>query len=244
MRVRIPPGVPIHLKSENTTISYKKKYNKSIGIELQTFNPITKNQEKAFKQYGDKNLVLYGTAGTGKSFISMYLALSDVLNNKNNNFNRLVIFRSVVPSRDMGFLPGDADEKSSVYEVPYRGITAELCKRGDAYEVLKAKGIIDFSTTSFNRGITINNSIVIVDEIQNMNFVELHTIITRVGENTKILFCGDYHQCDLVGKSGILDFIKILKNMPSFSLIEFGIDDIVRSNLVREYIITKENIGL
>jgi phosphate starvation-inducible protein PhoH len=216
------------------------------GLQLKHIKPLTNNQVKTFDSYAkDKNLMLHGTAGTGKTFILMYLALNEILS-EYSTFNKIVIIRSVVPSRDMGFLPGSAATKAAVYEAPYYGICSELFGRGDAYDILKNKGLIEFQTTSFVRGITFNNAIVIVDELQNLSFHENDSIITRVGENCKILFCGDFRQTDLdkdSEKSGILKFMRILKQIKSFDSVEFNKNDIVRSELVKQYIIAKEDLG-
>lgn len=220
------------------------EYNKkpALNLKLRDINPKTKNQEAVFKDFTNgKNLLIHGLPGTGKSFISLYLALSEIENFK--SFEKVTIIRSVVPSRDMGFLPGSIKEKSQVYEMPYQAICNELYGRGDAYGILKTKGVIDFQTSSFLRGLTLDNSIVIVDECQNMTFQELSTIITRVGSNSKIIFCGDYRQTDLKyddEKFGIFYFMRILKTMSKyFSAVEFSEEDIVRSGLVKDFIIKK-----
>jgi predicted ribonuclease YlaK len=215
------------------------------SLELKTIQPKTKNQELIFKEFiNGKNLLIHGLPGTGKSFLSLYLALSDI--EEYREYSSVTIIRSVVPSRDMGFLPGSITEKSKIYEAPYKSICSELYGRGDAYEVLKQKGIINFETSSFLRGMTLDNTIIIVDECQNMTYSELCTIITRAGNNTKILFCGDYRQTDLKWddeKSGIFQFMKILNRMNKyFSCIELEEDDIVRSGLVKDFIIKKTQI--
>ncbi|CAB5221383.1 PhoH Phosphate starvation-inducible protein PhoH, predicted ATPase [uncultured Caudovirales phage] len=207
---------------------------------LKEIDPITDNQEIVFKDFfNGKNLLIHGLPGTGKSFISLYLALSEIQNFK--TYQNITIIRSVVPSRDMGFLPGSIKEKSKIYELPYQAICAELYGRGDAYEILKSKNLIDFQTSSFLRGLTLDNSIIIVDECQNMTFQELSTIITRTGEHARIIFCGDYRQTDLKysdEKKGIMDFMAILKRMNKyFTSIEFNEEDIVRSGLVKDFII-------
>ena len=211
------------------------------NLKLARITPITENQRRTFDLYDDdKNLLLYGTAGTGKTFCALYLALEELLS-KQSEYNKVVIVRSVVPTRDMGFLPGSAREKALVYESPYYSICTELLGRGDAYELLKRKGVIEFMTSSFVRGITLKDCIVIVDEFQNMNFEELHSVITRVGENCKIIFSGDCNQNDLRREeSGFYKFVKILSGMNSFGIVEFDIEDIVRSKMIKEYIIRKE----
>lgn len=217
-------------------------------FQLRNVEPLTENQRKAFESYFDdnKNLLLHGIAGTGKTFLSMYFALKDVLDN-NTNFKKVVIVRSVVPTRDMGFLPGNQAEKSKVYEAPYFSICTELFGRGDAYDILKNKKIIDFVTTSFIRGITLNNTIIIVDETQNLTLHELDSVITRIGKNCKVIYSGDFRQSDLTKeqeRNGLRDFMRILDNMKSFEYVEFDQNDIVRSSIVKEYIITKDKLKI
>jgi len=219
-----------------------QQQKKQAAFILKDIEPITRNQELVFRDFSNgKHLLIHGLPGTGKSYISLFLALSEIENFK--SYRNITIIRSVVPSRDMGFLPGSIKEKSKIYELPYQAICAELYGRGDAYEVLKNKGLIDFQTSSFLRGLTIDNSIVIVDECQNMTFQELSTIITRIGNNSRIIFCGDYRQTDLKysdEKVGIFSFMEILHNMTKyFSCVEFQIEDIVRSGLVKDFIIKK-----
>lgn len=224
-----------------------KHHLKKVRIDdLLTFSPITSTQEKTFQAYHDnKHLLLHGIAGTGKTFMSLYLALEEVLD-PSNVYDDVFIVRSVVSTRDIGFLPGDEQEKVSIYEAPYRSICRELFGMKDAYDSLKQQNNIKFMSTSFIRGITINNAVVIVDECQNLNFHELDSIITRVGKNSKIIFCGDYTQTDLTrenDKRGILNFMKILNSLDEFETIEFNIDDIVRSDFLKSYIIAKYKLG-
>jgi phosphate starvation-inducible PhoH-like protein len=210
-----------------------------------TIKPLTENQKKVFEQFNQgKNLLLHGLAGTGKTFVSMYLALEELF--ESEDYNKVVLIRSVVPTRDMGFLPGNAKEKSKMYELPYYNICNELFGRGDAYEILKMKQIIEFQTTSFIRGTTYNDCILIVDEMSNMTFHELDSVITRVGQNCRIIFCGDFRQSDLLKtqeKRGLIDFMRIVQRLDNFAHCEFTEDDIVRSGLVKEYIIAKDRLG-
>ena len=215
--------------------------------DLITVGPLTENQKTAFEAYkkDNKSLILHGSAGTGKTFISIYLSLEQVLEKSNRQYNKLYVIRSVVPTRDIGYLPGDKQEKIEVYEDPYMSICAELFECKDAYEKLKQQGVIEFLPTSFVRGITFDNSIIIIDECQNLNFHELDSVITRIGKDCKILFCGDFYQTDFVReneKQGLKKFIKILNHLPQFANIEFSCDDIVRSDLVKSYILAKNEL--
>ena len=227
----------------------KKPIDSSYMTEIK---PLTDNQKVAFEHHGlGKNLLLHGAAGTGKTFITLYLALQQVLD-ENSPYDKIYIVRSLVPTREIGFLPGDHEDKSALYQIPYKNMVRYMFSMPDdnsfdmLYDNLRAQETISFWSTSFIRGVTLDNSIVIVDEFSNLNFHELDSMITRIGEDSKIMFCGDITQTDLTrenDKNGISDFIKILQNMEDFSCIEFGIDDIVRSGLVKSYLIAKYNLG-
>tara|TARA_S200002703_G_scaffold101698_1_gene88134 strand:+ start:4758 stop:5438 length:681 start_codon:yes stop_codon:yes gene_type:complete len=212
---------------------------------LLTYEPITKNQGIAYEQWDEgDHLVLCGSAGTGKTFIGMYLALETILD-KQYEQDKLVIVRSVVPTREMGYLPGSIEEKVDAYTAPYRAIANELFNEKMAYEMLETQGTISFMSTSFIRGQTIDDAVILVDEMQNLTFHELDSIITRVGRNTRIIFSGDYYQSDLskeTDKNGVLHFMNIMEHMNNFTTVEFGWADIVRSDFVRDYIMTKEMI--
>ena len=232
----------------------KMRRKKPINSEqLTEIKPLTDNQKLVFDAYeNNKNLFLYGCAGTGKTFIAMYLALKEILSNK-TAYEKLYVVRSLVPTREIGFLPGDHEDKAHLYQIPYQIMVKYMFKMPDdpafemLYDNLKAQETISFWSTSFLRGTTLDNAIVLVDECQNLNFHELDSIMTRVGNDSKIIFAGDIAQTDLVKtneKNGILDFMKILEIMDEFANIEFDVNDIVRSGLIRNYIITKLQIGL
>lgn len=214
--------------------------NSKNHFKLKVVEPLTKNQQATFDAYdNDKNIVLHGYAGTGKTYISLYLALEEILENQ-TPFERVIIVRSIVPSREIGFLPGSLKEKVKVYEDPYKEICDDLFGRGDGYELLKMKGLIQFTTTSYLRGITFNNSIVIVDEAQNLQYSELYTTLTRLGDTSKLIMCGDFRQTDLKkheSNNSLNHIMNILKEMSNVKFIEFDKDDIVRSDFVRELII-------
>ena len=220
---------------------------------LVDIEPLNDNQKQLFKSYKDgKHLVAYGCAGTGKTFISLYNAVKDVLN-ESTPYEHIYLVRSLVATREIGFLPGDHEDKADIYQIPYKNMVKYMFQMpSDAdfemlYGNINSQDSIKFWSTSFLRGTTLDNSIVIVDEFQNLNFHELDSIITRVGENTRIMFCGDASQSDLVktnDRNGIVDFMNVLRKMPSFDIIEFGIDDIVRSGLVKEYLTAKIELGM
>ena len=222
---------------------------KDIRIDqMVTVNPVTDNQKRAFQEYkNNKNLFLYGAAGTGKTFITLYLALQEVLRNE-TKYDCVYLVRSAVPTREIGFLPGDEEDKTALFQVPYQNMVKFMFEQPNEqafsilYDRLKNQGSLMFLTTSFLRGITLDNAIIIVDECQNLSFHELDTIITRVGMDSKIMFCGDVFQSDLVKNSereGLHHFMKILRGMDSFANIEFTLGDIVRSGMVKEYLISK-----
>lgn len=241
-------------KKQPTTIdpTYEKESHKppqthalKIRIDdLKTFQPLTDNQKKFFNAYkqGDYFVALHGVAGTGKTFCAVYKALEEVLD-KSNPFKKIIIVRSAVQSREMGHLPGDVNEKMEIFQQPYQQICETLFDRKDAYQRLTEQGYIEFISTSFIRGMSFDDAIIIVDEMQNLTFEEIDTVMTRVGYRSKILWCGDYRQTDLNKKrndmSGILKFFDIAYHMGAFTKIEFTADDIVRSSLVKEYILAK-----
>ena len=251
-RARKKTGTPQTYPNGMTKKQMKRK--KPIDSSYMTeVKPLTDNQKVAFAQYGEgKNLLLHGAAGTGKTFITLYLALKEVLD-ENTPYDKIYIVRSLVPTREIGFLPGDHEDKSALYQIPYKNMVRYMFSMPDdnsfemLYDNLRAQETISFWSTSFIRGVTLDNAIVLVDEFSNLNFHELDSMITRVGEDSKIMFCGDITQSDLTrenDKSGISDFIRILEEMKEFSCIEFDINDIVRSGLVKSYLISKYNLGL
>jgi phosphate starvation-inducible PhoH-like protein len=220
---------------------------------LNKIEAITDNQQLLFDQYDKgQNIIAYGSAGTGKTFVTLYKALQEVLN-EHSPYERVYLVRSVVATREIGFLPGDHDDKSALYQIPYKNMVKYMfLMETDAdfdmlYGNLMAQETLKFWSTSFLRGTTLDKAIIIVDEFQNLNAHELDSIMTRVGEDSKIHFCGDASQSDLVKaseRSGIMDFLSILERMPSVSKIEFGLDDIVRSGLCKEYLVAKHESGI
>ena len=235
-----------------TTRQMKRK--KALGSEyLLDIDPLTDNQRKLYDAYAEgKHLVAYGCAGTGKTFITLYNALREVLDER-TPYEKIYLVRSLVATREIGFLPGSYEDKSDIYQIPYKNMVKYMFQMpSDAefemlYGNLKSQETIKFWSTSFLRGTTLDNAIVIVDEFQNCTAHELDSIITRVGENSKIMFCGDATQSDLQKvneRNGIVDFMNVLRKMPSIDIIEFGVDDIVRSGLVKEYILAKIEVGL
>ena len=211
--------------------------------DLKTFQPLTENQKKFFDTYKrqDYFVALHGVAGTGKTFIALYKAIEEVLD-KSNTFNKIIVVRSAVQSREIGHLPGDVSEKMEIYQQPYRQICETLFARKDAWDRLEEQHHIEFISTSFIRGMSFDDAIIIVDEMQNMNFEEIDTVMTRVGYRSKIIWCGDYRQTDLRkanDKSGILKFFDIAHHMSAFTRVEFNAEDIVRSSLVKDYILAR-----
>ena len=241
-----PIGVGLTVKQ----MKRKKPINADMLRDIEALTP---NQQKLFDAYGsNNNLVAYGCAGTGKTFITLYNALKDVLDQE-TPYEKIYIVRSLVATREIGFLPGDHEDKSTLYQIPYKHMVKymfEMPTEADfemLYGNLKAQDTIDFWSSSFIRGTTFDKTIVIVDEFQNLNYHELDSIMTRVGEQSKIMFCGDATQSDLVKqneRNGIIDFMRILRLMPSVDVIEFGVEDIVRSGLVKEYILAKLELNI
>ena len=229
------------------------KKNKEINHNnLVAIKPITDNQKIVFDEFKkNKNQFLFGAAGTGKTFCALYLAMQAVMDLK-TPYEKVVLVRSLIPTREIGFLPGDEEDKAALYQVPYQNMVQFMFEMpneqsfNNLYDRLKGQGTLYFLSTSFLRGLTFDNAIIIVDECQNLNFHELDTIITRVGQDSKILFCGDFGQSDLQKtneKNGLHDFLKILESMEEFNCTEFNIGDIVRSGFVRSYLINKVKMG-
>ena len=243
-----PIGVGLSMSAKH--MKRKKPINTDLMRDIE---PLTENQQILFNAYAEnKNLVAYGCAGTGKTFITLYNALRDVLS-QTTPYEKIYIVRSLVATREIGFLPGDHDDKSLLYQIPYKHMVKYMFEMStDAdfemlYGNLKTQGTIDFWSTSFIRGTTFDNAIIIVDEFQNLNYHELDSIMTRVGQDSKIMFCGDATQSDLTKtneRNGIMDFMRVIRLMPSLDIIEFGVEDIVRSGLVKEYILAKMEVGL
>ena len=241
-----PIGVGLTAKQ----MKRKKPIN---GDMLRDIEPLTENQQKLFESYANsKNIIAYGAAGTGKTFITLFNALNDVLDTS-TPYEKIYIVRSLVSTREIGFLPGDHEDKSFLYQIPYKNMVKYMFELPSAadfemlYGNLKAQETISFWSTSFIRGTTFDRAIILVDEFQNLNFHELDSIMTRVGENTKIMFCGDATQSDLIKqneRNGIVDFMRVLRLMSSVDIIEFGVEDIVRSGLVKEFILAKMELNL
>ena len=248
-RKRASAEQPIGVGLTAKQMKRKKPLSSDYLVDVE---PLTDNQKRLFESYKEgKHLIAYGCAGTGKTFITLYNALQDVLNER-TPYEKIYLVRSLVATREIGFLPGDHDDKADIYQIPYKNMVKYMFQMpSDAdfemlYGNLKSQDTIKFWSTSFLRGTTLDNAIIIVDEFQNLNFHELDSIITRVGENSRICFCGDARQSDLTKtneKNGILDFMRIIRSMPSFDVVEFDTEDIVRSGLVKEYIVAKIEAG-
>jgi len=241
---------PIGVGMTSRMMKRKKPINSDF---LRKIEPLTENQKRLFDYYDqDKNIFAHGVPGSGKTFVLLYKALKEVLDER-TPYEKIYIVRSLVQTREIGFMPGSEEDKKSLFEIPYKNMVKymfELPSDADfemLYGNLKAQGTISFWCTSFIRGVTLDNAIVIVDETQNLNAHECFSIISRCGLNTKIMFAGDVEQSDLTRmseKNGIIDFIKITNVMPSFEKIEFEVDDICRSPLVKEFVIAKKSLGL
>ncbi len=249
-RKRASAEQPIGVGLTAKQMKRKKPLSQEYLVDI---DPLSDNQKRLFDSYDEgKHIVAYGCAGTGKTFITLYNALRDVLN-ENTPYERIYLVRSLVATREIGFLPGSHEDKADIYQIPYKNMVKymfEMPTDSDfemLYGNLKNQGTISFWSTSFIRGTTLDNAIIIVDEFQNLNYHELDSIITRIGQNSKIMFCGDATQTDLLKtneKNGVIDFMKILRIMPSVDIVEFGVEDIVRSGLVKEYLLAKMEMNL
>lgn len=237
----------VDLRQRRRTKSAQDVRTSNLNLTLQNIEPKTQNQIKTFRSYRkDNHLLLIGSAGTGKTFISIFLAMKEILESV-SDYKKLIIIRNAQSAKEIGFLPGDEKKKLEVYEVAYRSIFSELFKRDDAYEILKQKGIVEFTSTSFLRGQTLDNCIVLVDEIQNQRYNELRTVITRLGDNSRLIMSGDSRQDDLTSVrynevSGLPAIVSVIKRMSEIDIIEFTTEDIVRSGLVKSFIIAEQSI--
>lgn len=220
-----------------------------LHFDLKPIKPMTHNQGKVFSAYKEEsNVCLIGAAGTGKTFLSIYLALQEI-SDKCSPRRKLIIIRTAQPSKQIGFLPGDEKRKLEVYEAPYKAICSELYHRADAYEILKQKGIIEFHGTSFLRGTTLEDSIILIDEIQNMGYQEMRTVVTRLGNNSRLVICGDIRQDDLTSEryketSGLSTLLQVLQKMNQVTTVEFYPEDVVRSGFVREFLLAEYDLRL
>jgi len=235
-----------------TDAEVKQKVNHHLKLridDLKTFEPLTENQKKFFDAYkrGDMFIGLFGYPGTGKSTIAAIKAFEEVLD-KSNPYKQVVVVRSAVQVRDQGYLPGTLEEKMEIYEAPYKDICHTLFGRPDAWQRLKEQNVAKFISTTAIRGITISDSIVIVDESANCSWSELSAIFARCGNRTKIIFCGDHFQNDLTKNkhdvSGLAKFIDVARSMDEFTEINFTPEDIIRSDLVRAFILACAKKGL
>lgn len=226
------------MSRKKAQVSSSKTKSEQISLSMKEIEPMTHAQNQTFDAWYDGyNMILMGSAGTGKSFISTYLGLEAVFDPQ-SPYHKVLICRSCVPSRDIGYLPGSEEEKIAVYKRPYQSIVNELFKRGDAWEILEKKGLVEFCSTSFLRGTTIDNTIIFVDEIQNLSSVELHTVVTRIGKNTGLVLAGDFMQTDLDDReSGLREFYEIAKRVSGFKIVSFQEKDIVRNDFIKDYII-------
>jgi phosphate starvation-inducible protein PhoH len=225
------------------------KESKRLTInDLKSIKPINTPQHQMFESYFyGNNILANGSAGTGKTYAAIYLGLTDVLSKKSKQDN-MIIVRSAVASRDIGFLPGDDAEKMEVYETPYNDIFSDLFGRPTAYEKMKKQKIVKFVPTSFVRGLTWDDAVIIIDEVQNMTFYEINSVITRVGANSKLIIIGDQIQTDLYRKkndqSGMREFLNVVERMEGFDQVTFRPDDIVRSAFVKSWICALEEAGV
>lgn len=234
------------MKFQKVAGNRKRVKRQNTGLHrLPPLEPLTKNQEIVIDQFlKGNNMIVHGSAGTGKTFLALYLSLMELLGDK--MYRNIKIIRSIVPSRDIGFLPGTIEEKSAVYESVYIDLVNRIFERGDAYHSLKNKGMIEFHTTSFLRGTTFEDSLIILDEVQNFSDNEIVACITRLGSNCRLMVCGDTAQFDFQkdkDKEGMFRLLKVADKMPSLKVVKMTPEDIVRDDIVRDFIIARENLN-
>lgn len=214
--------------------------------DLKTIRPMSTGQEIMFNSYfSGKHIVASGSAGTGKTYAALYLALTDVLNSESKQ-DKIIIVRSAVATRDIGFLPGSILEKLMAYEEPYKDIMKDLLRKNTAYDDMKELDKLSFMSTSYVRGLTWDNAVIILDEVQSMTFHEINSVVTRLGKNSRLIICGDIGQNDLVTKkseqSGFNRMIEVTNRMDDFDTINFTRNDIVRSKFVKSWICACEDV--
>lgn len=236
------------LSSNPIPINSHPEYNRSPKTfsqhDMKAIKPLTRNQELVFDLYADGyNLILNGFAGCGKTMVAIYLALNEILDPE-SPYEKLMIVRSCSPTKNTGFLKGSLEEKEAVYEIPYSPIFDKIFKKKNQYKFMKEAGIVEFESTSYMRGVTLDNTIVVFDEVSSATYHEISTIITRLGNNSKVVLCGDSLQNDLIYErnlqSGYEKFIKISNMMPDFRSVNFTVDDCVRSDFVKSFLIAEQ----
>lgn len=228
-------AIPTELNRNQKTFSVHDMVN---------VKPLTKNQQLTFHLYSEGySLILNGFAGCGKTFMAIYLALNELLDPE-SPYEKLLIVRSASPTKQQGFLPGTLEEKQAIFEMPYPPIFDKLFKKKNQYKFMKEAGLVEFESTSYMRGVTLDNTIVIFDEVSSATYHEISTIITRLGKDAKLIFCGDTLQNDLVYdrnlQSGYEKFISIANMMPDFRAVHFKVDDCVRSDFVKSFLVAEQ----
>ncbi len=213
--------------------------------DIRSFRALTQSQAEGLRGWAEgDNVAFLGTAGTGKTLLASYCASSAVFN-PDTEQDHIVIVRSAVQSRDLGFLPGTLIEKLAEYEQPYRDAFKDLFGRDATYDDMKAAKRITFLSTSFLRGVTFDNAVIILEEAQNMTFREIYTVMTRVGHRSRVIVTGDTRQCDFGERSretsGLHKFGRIAKELGNFAVVEFNRHDIVRSGFVKSWICATED---
>jgi len=213
--------------------------------DLRRVFPITESQKELYTSYiNGYNVCAAGSAGTGKSYLALYLAFDDILN-ADTQCDHVIIVRSAVPTRNIGFKPGTTEEKLAEYETPYIDICTDLFRRKSTYGDMKKANLLTFVDTSCIRGQTWNDAVVIIEEVENMNFHEINSVMTRIGKNSKVIITGDIKQTDLLSSnkdtSGMVEALRVLERIPSFKTVQFTRNDIVRSGFVRDWIIAVED---
>lgn len=216
----------------------KKRWSKH---DLCAFRPLTEKQKDSIYAFSSgKHLALLGSAGTGKTFLGIYLA-SSLMVDPDSQTDKIIVLRTAVQARDQGFVKGDPAEKMDPYSVPYKQAFTKIFGRANSfYDLIKAKKLV-FDSTSFLRSVTFDNAVVIFDEAQNAEFREINTVITRLGQNSRLILIGDSLQDDLSKneESGLPKFSKIVtQHLPTdFHITTFTSEDIVRSDLVKRWVI-------
>ena len=242
-------------KSANFLLMKKGKYSRDgrdencfrelLPAKVKFMSPVPKNinQQKYFDYLNDKNNIIVlgvGSAGTGKTLFACHQAIREL---KTGSVNKVILTRPMVAVDDeqMGFLPGDINAKMAPWVRPFMDIFADYYSQKEI-DTLVADKVVEISPLAFMRGRTFKHSFIIADEMQNSSPSQMLMLITRIGDNSRMVITGDLQQSDktVVGlQNGLQDFLnKIIKNENTantangIKYIKFSVDDIERSNIV------------
>jgi phosphate starvation-inducible PhoH-like protein len=190
----------------------------------------------------DDNIVTFGIgpAGTGKTYLAMFQALTYHWDKKSTDIKRIILTRPIVEAGErLGFLPGLLEDKMDPYMRPLYDSLYEMVGIQDGKSKV-TNGSIEIAPIAFMRGRTFKDAFVILDEAQNCTYEQLKMVLTRLGENTKLVISGDMSQSDLNGKSGLGRMVDAVEGTNNVGVTRFGSQDVVRSEIVRDILTSIE----